>query len=200
MVLGTRLRRTIYARGMQLNPNNTWSLVAAQLATESDPVVARNLQLVLTHMQAEARGDIEGVVATLTEAPRYVVHNRPDDPAMNPQGSKDAVRAFYDLTIIQTGAHQLELDCTRVVADHHSVVTEGTMRMAYPGRTLAAMGVEVDDESAYYLYEAPMIIVWPVDDDAGKLIGEETWTAQDGFAGIADRKLGPDDIVPLEPM
>ena len=64
---------------------------------------------------------------------------------MNPTGSKDAVRAFYDLTIIQTGAHQLELNCDRVIADHEAVMTEGVMRMAYPGRTLAAMGIEVDD-------------------------------------------------------
>jgi hypothetical protein len=182
---------------MKLNPNNTWRLVQQRMEAETDPVVRRNLELVCQHMQAEARGDIEGVVATLCDKPVYKVHNRPDDVAMNPAGDKDAVRAFYDLTIIQTGAHQLELDCDRVVADRESVMTEGTMRIAYPGATVAAMGVEVDDVDAYYLYEARMNIVWPVDPESAMLVGEETWTATDGMEGIANRKLGPNDIAPL---
>lgn len=182
---------------MKLDPNRTWKLVEEKMAAESDPVVRRNLELVFQHMQAEAKGDIEGVVATLTDAPRYLAHDVPDSEAMNPNGSKDAVRAFYDLTIIQTGAHQLELDCDRVIADRDAVLTEGVMRMAYPGRTLAAMGIEVDDPDAYYLYETRMSVVWPVDSEAGKLIGEETYTGTDGFEGIADRKITPADIVPL---
>ena len=182
---------------MKLNPNQTWKLVEQRLARESDPIVRRNLELVLAHMKSEAKGDIEGVVATLTEKPRYVAHDMPDNKAMNPDGSKDAVRAFYDMTIIQTGAHQLELDCDRVIADRDAVMTEGVMRMAYPGRTLAAMGIEVDEPDAYYLYESRMSIVWPVDDGTGKLIGEETYTGTNGFEGIAERKIGPEDIVPL---
>jgi hypothetical protein len=182
---------------MRLNPNNTWKRVEERLARESDAVVRRNLELVLAHMKAEAKGDIEGVVETLSEKPRYVMHDMPDSEPMNPQGSRDAVRAFYDLTIIQTGAHQLELDCDRVIADRDAVMTEGVMRMAYPGRTLASMGIDVDDPDAYYLYRTRMGIVWPVDAEAGKLIGEETYTGTDGFEGIADRKIGPEDIVPL---
>ena len=33
----------------------------------------------------------------------------------------------------------------RVIADRDCVVTEGVMRMAYPGATLKAQGIEVDD-------------------------------------------------------
>lgn len=182
---------------MKLNPNNTWRLVEERMQRESDPITRRNLGLVLEHMKAEAKGDIEGVVATLTEKPRYLAHDVPDSEPMNPRGSKDAIRAFYDLTIIQTGAHQLELDCDRVIADHDAVMTEGVMRMAYPGRTLAAMGMEVEDLDAYYLYESRMSVVWPVDAEEGKLIGEETYTGTDGMEGILDRKITQDDIVPL---
>ena len=128
---------------MKIDPNNTWKLVEERIAREDDDVVRRNLELVLAHMKAEAKGDIEGVVATLSEKPRYVTHDLPGEGAMNPNGDKDAVRAFYDLTIIQTGAHRLELACDRVIADRESVMTEGVMRMAYPGTTLAAMGVAV---------------------------------------------------------
>jgi hypothetical protein len=184
---------------MKIDPNKTWKLVEARLEDETDPVLRRNLSLVLEHMKAEARGDIEGVVATLCEAPRYICHDLPGEVMMNPEGSKDAVRKFYDLTILQTGAHQLEFDCERVIVDRDSVFTEGVMRMAYPGRTLAAMGIEVDDPDAYYVYESRMGVVWPVDSEEEKLVGEETYTGTDGFAGIADRKISQDDIVPLEP-
>lgn len=183
---------------MKLNPNKTWRLIEERIAVEKDPTVLRNLELVRDHMKAEAKGDIEGVVATLTEKPKYVAHDVPGEAVMNPEGSKDAVRAFYDLTIVQTGAHQLELDCDRIIADHHTVVTEGVMRMAYPGKTLAMMGIEVDDPEAYYLYQTRMSVAWPVDASEGKLVGEETYTGTDGFAGIAERKLGQADIAPLE--
>ncbi len=183
---------------MKIDPNKTWKLVEARLEFESDPVLRRNLQLVLDHMKAEARGDIEGVVATLCEAPRYITHAVPGEVMLNPEGSRDAVRKFYDLTIIQTGAHQLELDCDRVIVDRDSVFTEGVMRIAYPGKTLQGMGIEIDDPDAYYVYEARMAVVWPVDSEEEKLVGEETYTGTDGFAGIADRKISQADIVPLE--
>lgn len=183
---------------MKLNPNNTWRLVQERLEREEDPKIRRNLELVLQHMKTEARGDIDGVVATLAESPRYVTHDLPGEAAMNPSGTKDAVRTFYDITIVQTGAHRLEFSCDRVIADRESVMTEGLMRMAYPGRTLTTMmGIEVDDPDAYYLYESRMCVVWPVDPASGLLVGEETYTGTDGFAGIADRKIHESDIVPL---
>ena len=182
---------------MKLNPNNTWRLLQERMEREQDPKTRRNLELVLQHMKSEAQGDIEGVVATLCEKPVYIAHDVPDEPSMNPSGDKDAVRGFYDLTIVQTGAHQLELNCDRIIADHEAVVTEGVMRMAYPGATLTAMGVEVDDPDAYYLYQTRMSVVWPVDAESGLLRGEETYTGTDGFAGIAERKITAEDIVPL---
>ena len=62
------------------------------------------------------------------------------------------------------------------------------MRIAYPGAIVQMLGHDVDDPSAYYLYEARMAVFWPIDD--GLVAGEETYTGGDGFAGIAARKLG----------
>jgi hypothetical protein len=182
---------------MQLDPNKTWQLVDKRLAAEADPVRRRNLELVAAHMRAEARADIEGVVATLTERPRYVIHNNPHDPVTNPEGSKDAVRAFYDRTIVQTGAHRLEFDVDRVIVDDDSVFTEGVMRMAYPGTTLRAMGIDVDDVDAYYLSETRMGIVWPVDHTEDRLTGEEVYSGGNAFDGIADRKISLRDVVAI---
>ena len=110
---------------------------------------------------------------------------------MNPTG-KDGVRGFYE-AFIASGATQLQLEVDRLVVDRDCILTEGVMRMAYPGRTLAARGIDVDDPDAYYLYETRMATLWPMDAD-GKARGEDTYTGGDGFAGIENRKLKPGDI------
>ena len=76
------------------------------------------------------------------------------------------------------------------------ILTEGVMRMAYPGATLAARGIPVDDTDASYLYEARMATLWPINED-GLFTGEDTYTGGNGFAGIEGRKLAPGDIVEL---
>jgi hypothetical protein len=184
---------------MKLDPNRTWCLVEQRLAETRDPTHRRNLELVRDHMRAEACADIEGVIATLSEKPVYKTHAVRDNELLNPEGSRDAVRAFYDATIVQTGAHRLEFACDRVIVDDASVFTEGVMRMAYPARTLAAMGIEVDDPDAYYVAESRMAIVWPVDAVEGKLTGEEVYSVGDPFEGIAERKISLADVAAIEP-
>lgn len=77
--------------------------------------------------------------------------------------------------------------------DRDCVVTEGTMRMAWPGSLLQAIGTAVDDPDAMYLYEARMATFWMFDDE-GRVRAEDTYTATDGLAGIAGRKLAPDAV------
>jgi hypothetical protein len=60
------------------------------------------------------------------------------------------------------------------------------------------MNIDVDDPDADYLYETRMAILWPIAEDR-LFNGEDTYVGEDGFAGIADRKLNPDDIVLYEP-
>jgi hypothetical protein len=108
---------------------------------------------------------------------------------------KDAVRTFYE-AFAASGAHKLQLDTDRLVVDTHCILTEGAMRIAYPGRALLGRGIEVDDPDAYYLFEARMALMWPLDEH-GLFIGEDSYTSGDGFAGIADRKLDPAEILVL---
>lgn len=183
---------------MKIDPKRTWKLVAERLEAETDPTLRGNLELVLAHMKAEAHADIEGVVETLTQRPRYRTHSDPHEDYLNPSGSRDAVRDFYDLTIVQTGAHRLEFDCDRVIVDRDSVFTEGVMRMVYPGATLVGMGIEIENADAYYVAETRMGIVWPVDHAENKLVGEETYVGTDPFAGIAEREISLEDVAPLD--
>jgi len=180
---------------MKIDPSNTWRKVEERLKGETEPKRRRNLETVLAHMKAEAAGDLDGLMATLTtrQVPRYRAHGT-DDPILSPRGH-DAVRQFY-ADFVAAGAVKLELDVQRLAVDEDLVITEGLMKIAYPGNLLRLMGHAVDDPDAFYLFQTPMCVIWPMDAE-GKVIGEETYTGGDGFAGIAERKLGPGDVAPV---
>lgn len=167
-----------------IDRTGTWRKVEERLRLERNPLVQSRLEMVLEHMRAEAAGDLDRLMATVSERADYHAYGSP--PENSPSG-KDAVRGFYE-GVIASGIGRLELSMDRLVADHDCVVTEGTMRMAWPGSTLASIGIEVDDPNADYLYEARMATFWTFD-EAGLVRAEDTYTAGDGLAGIADRKL-----------
>ena len=179
---------------MKVDPNNTWWKVEERLEWEEDPKRRRNLETVLAHMKAETVGDLDGLMATITtkREPQYHAYGT-DDPVLNPRG-RDAVRQFY-AAFVASGAVKLELDVDRLVVDDDCVITEGLMKIAYPGSLLKLMGHAVPDPGAAYLFQTRMCILWPMDAD-GLVIGEHTYSAGDGFAGIAERRLGPGDSVP----
>jgi hypothetical protein len=177
---------------MRLDPTKTWRKVEERLERETDPRRRQLLENVLAHMKAEAAGDLDGLMATLAPDPRY--HQWGASPVDNGPKGRAAVEQFYR-DFVASGATNLEYDVERLVVDDDCVVTEGMMRIAYPGATLQAMGRgdDVDDPAAYYLYEARMLVVWPYDAD-GMLLAEDAYTASDGFANL--RKLTPDELPP----
>ena len=180
---------------MKIDPNKTWRKVEERLKHESNPKVRQNLEVVLRHMKAEAVGDIDGLLETISPVGTSYDAYGSEGAANNPK-SLEAVRAFYE-NFIASGATKLELDVDRLVADEDCVVTEGIMRMAYPGATLIAMGHAVDDPEAFYLYEARMAVFWPFGED-GLATGEDSYTGWDGFLGIAERKLAESDLGELD--
>ncbi|MBY0276105.1 nuclear transport factor 2 family protein [Candidatus Binatia bacterium] len=175
---------------MQLDPSKTWRVVEERLARETDPRLRRNLETVLAHMKAEASGDLETLMRTVADDASYHAYGTPD-AFMSPQG-KPAVRAFYT-AFVGSGAFRLELDVDRLVVDADCVVTEGTMRIAYPGAALQAMGHPVPEAECFYLYETRMIIAWPMDEN-GLVRGEDSYVGGDGFASIAERRIALADI------
>src|SRR5687767_233901 len=174
----------------RIDPTKTWRLVEERLAREDDPRRRQLLENVLAHMKAEAAGDIGGLMATLAPDPRY--HQWGATPADHGPKGRDAVEQFYR-DFVASGATNLEYDVERLVVDDDCIVTEGIMRIAYPGRTLEAMGRTVDDPEAYYLYEARMAVFWPYDAE-GRLLAEDAYTATDGFAHMP--QLAPDELPP----
>jgi hypothetical protein len=140
-------------------------------------------------MKAEAALDLPTLMSTVSENARYQNFAQ---GGTGPVG-KAAVEQFYT-DFAASGAGKLHHDLDRLVVDDDCILTEGTMRMAWPGRTLQAMGIEVDDLDSDYLYETRMAILWPFDDD-GLFIGEDSYVGGDGFEGIAQRKVDPDDVI-----
>jgi hypothetical protein len=178
-----------------IDQNLTWKKVEERLGTESDPVLRRNLETLLQHMKAEAVMDMDALMATVSERAHYHTYSA-DPDAPEPQG-KAGVQEFYE-RFAASGAGKLHHDIDRLVVDRDCILTDGVMRMAYPGRTLAARGIEVDDPTADYLFETRMAIVWPIDEE-GLFIGEDAYVEKDGFAGIATRKIDPADIILFRP-
>jgi hypothetical protein len=173
----------------------TWRKVEARLKCETDPILRRNLEMLLLHMKAEAVLDMDNLMSTVSE--RAIYQNFVEGGPTGPVG-KAGVRKFYE-DFAASGAQKLQFDIDRLVVDRDCILTEGVMRMAYPGRTLAAQGIEVDDPSAHYLFETRMAIVWPIDEH-GLFIGEDSYVSGDGFAGIANRKVDLADVIVYRPV
>ncbi len=51
---------------MKIDPNKTWRKVEGRLKRETNPKVRHNLEVVLRHMKAEALGDLDGLLETIS--------------------------------------------------------------------------------------------------------------------------------------
>jgi hypothetical protein len=173
-----------------IDPTTTWRAVEARLTRETDPRRRQLLENLLTHMRAEAAGDLDGLLATLAPDPQY--HQWGAVPGDAGPKGWDAVQAFYR-DFIASGATNLEYDVERLVVDEDCIATDGVMRIVYPGRVLAARGQTVESPDAYYLYETRMGVFYPYD-AAGRMVGEDTYVATDGFARL--RVLAADELPP----
>ena len=91
-----------------IDVHRTWAKVEERLAVEDDPIRKRNLEIVLDHMKAEARGDIDGLLATLSDRVAYHEYGT-DEPMLNPVG-KEGVRTFYE-NFVASGATRLQRVC-----------------------------------------------------------------------------------------
>src|SRR5947208_15271766 len=70
----------------------TWRKVEERLAVETDPILRRNLEVLLAHMKAEMAADVDGLLDTLSDDVHYQPYGSPD-PLTSPVG-KDGVRGF----------------------------------------------------------------------------------------------------------
>jgi hypothetical protein len=156
-----------------IDQTKTFRLLEERIAKTTNPRHLLMLKRLLDHTMGEAKLDVDLVMSTLGANPRYIAWGAPAD--LSPVG-RQAVRAFYEETIMKGGQWFLELDMDRIVVDDATIVTEGYMRSLYYGADAAPRGFPVDDQDGFYLLTLRMLIVWPFDAE-GFITGEETYSA-----------------------
>jgi hypothetical protein len=172
-----------------------WQLLLDTIDAEADPVRRRNLAIVAAHVVAEVEGDLEALMDTLCDAPRYRFWGCTS--SVGPVGATE-VREHYTRMIV-SGKNRLDFLVDRVVADTAAVVTEGRFRLAYPGSALpdatteTGKPVRADD---WYLIEYRCVVVWPI--RRGKLEGEDLYVGEPprvrrALADGEHPELGPRD-------
>ena len=162
----------------KIDPRRSWARFDKRLEQETNATVRGLITEVRNHMEAEILGQLEPLMATLTENPVY--HFWGHLPEMKLEG-QDAVRGFYT-DMMSRGGQQFEVVTENIIADTGRVVTEGQVRQLYAGEDLAAMGVadvngEPLDTNGVYLGTNQLITVWP-NDGHGKLVGEDIYFGQ----------------------
>ncbi len=176
----------------RIDPRTQIGAVQARLDRGGDDAeTTRNLRTMLAHMNAEATGDFDALMATVSPDAAYTNFNTGPDSPHSPR-SKDAVAAYYH-ALVAGNCHQIEHKIDRIVADRDNIATEGDIYIAYPAAVLRSMGIDVSDAAPYYLYIARMMIVWGFDAN-GLVRCEDSYSVADGFAGIADRPVRQDEI------
>ncbi|GCD98222.1 nuclear transport factor 2 family protein [Embleya hyalina] len=171
-----------------IDARRTWELAEKRLAEESDPRRRAILTTLVAHMHAEHEGDLDALMATV--APNACYHQWGASPVDRAPKSHAEVREFYR-AVVENDCGRLAHHIDRLTVDRDTVVTEGILRIAYPGRILVGMGRSVPDVDAFYLYESRMAIVWAFDEQA-LVVCEDSYSTGDGFAEM--RRLGPDEV------
>lgn len=149
----------------------SWQMLGDRLSTEENPAWRRQLEVVAEHVDAEVRGDIDRLMATLVPDPQYHFWGSGPEPS-GPKGAA-GVRAHYE-GLVASGMNRLEFAITRVAVDDDLVVTEGAFRHAIRGNMLTKMGHDVD-HATWYLIDYQSVALWVFQPGSELLIGEDIY-------------------------
>jgi hypothetical protein len=170
----------------------TWTSFEKFQGQTKTPRQAQILQTVIDHSRAEVAGDIDGVMATLTDNPEYhdygVFKGVPTDTG--PKGL-DAVSALYN-TMVDNGSYVIESQKHRVIVDDERLVSEGTFRQVLTADAARAMGHAGPDDEGYFMVIARTVVFWEFD-EAGKAKGEDRYVFVQSIEPLAPEDL-PDNF------
>lgn len=165
-----------------IDPHASWEVLTEHAAgCGSSPTDERIKALVLEvrdHMECEIKGDVAGLMATLTSEPVYHFWGNGDPVLL--QG-RAAVEGFYT-DMMARGGNQFQVVIDNIIASPQHVVTEGQVRSVYTQGALTAQGVtEIQgaptNSSELWMSDAQLVTVWP-NDGHGKLVGEDIYFGQ----------------------
>lgn len=172
-----------------------WQPLVDRVATETDPIRRRNLEVVARHVVEEVAGNLPALMATLVAEPTYTVWGASD--SVGPQGH-DAVVSWYES--LKVGSrNRLDYVLHRVVADEETVVTEGDFHYAIPGSDLSGFSAAESGEAitpeGWYLVTHRTLVLWPVNAQ-GLIEGEHIYA---GESHRVRRALADDEMPHLGP-
>lgn len=170
-----------------------WRQIGERIERTPDERRRAMLECVRTHIITETEPDFDRLMATMCDAPAFHFWIDGNGLGGGPKGL-DEVRAHYR-NLIAERRYVFEIDIDRIVVDEYTVVTEGWFRQVFPGATLVARGVEVDDPAATYLVTTRLLLLWPFT-DGGELIGEDSYAGSRMFAPGSVRRLEESEIPP----
>jgi hypothetical protein len=175
----------------EMDLSRSYRVVEERLARTDDPRQRAMLECLRDHLLAEARGDFELLLSTLSANPQYHFWVDGSGFGEGPKGLA-AVRAHYE-QLYDEGRSVVDYDIDRIVVDDETIVTEGWFDQIFPGAILRKRGVDVDDSEAAYVHRMRLLLLWPFDENA-KLVGEDSYANGRMYAPENIRKLSPDEI------
>lgn len=160
------------------------------LETTENPRHRFMLQAYYRHRYLEIAGRYEEIFAPemMVENPVYHFHALGLSVRLEGQ---DAIKNLYR-EWSETGECVMYADDEEVAVSDHMIASKLTGYQFKPGKVLAAVGIDVDDENAMYIYKASEEMVWPYDDRC-RLVGEDVWEVDPDKAEII--KLDPADVI-----
>jgi SnoaL-like domain len=175
----------------QIDPTCGYRAVQERLDRTTDPRHRRILSVLRDHLLAEATGDFELLLSTLSRDPQYQFWVDGSGFGAGPRGHA-AVRRHYE-QLFEEGRSICEYDIDRIVVDDDTVVTEGWFDQLFPGRILQKRGAAIDDPDAVYAHRMRLLLLWPFDADA-RLIGEDSYANGAMYLKENIRKLSAAEI------
>jgi hypothetical protein len=158
-----------------IDPYNSWQSLIEAAGRQTNTRCRLLIEEVRKHMEAEIKGQLEPLMATLTAQPVYHFWGNGEPLVLE---GRDAVAAFYQ-GLFATGSQQFEVDLEKVLATEDHVITEGRVKQVYRGDALAVMGVpevsgQAVTEDSLWLSNTQLMTLWPADAE-GRLIGEDIY-------------------------
>lgn len=164
------------------DPHSSWLALRERAASTDNELHRALLSRVADHMEAEIKGQLEPLMATLDPNPKY--HFWRVGPENMILDGYDAVADFYTNMFANRG-NQFHVVCERIFVEDTGVITEGKVRQVYKSADLAAMGVTTSQgqnlaDHELWLSNAQLITVWPAAPEA-RLVGEDIYFGEDSM-------------------
>ena len=166
----------------------TYTSFADHMHKAKTPRQKAILDTVVVHSKGEVEADLDAVMPTLNDNPRYheygVFANTHEDTG--PKGM-EAVKHNYE-AMVANGSYVIESKKDRVVVSDDEIVTSGTFRQILSAKVATEMGFVGADAEGFYMLSARTIVFWQFDED-GKAMGEDRFVMNHKIAPIAREDL-----------